>query len=104
MPSHDPWISFRENVHRKALHEFDGKTMENAWFPVKIFPNKPLHGSWAVYDIVMATSDPINIDVTIESHGQGILLVDYPPGTYGTAKNYPKKTECSNRSSQNAVN
>jgi len=36
------WIGLRENVHRKTPYLM-GKSMENPWFPVKIFPTKPIH-------------------------------------------------------------
>ena len=38
----DQWIGLRENLQESPI-ENNGKIWENRWFPVPIFPNKPIH-------------------------------------------------------------
>jgi hypothetical protein len=37
----DHWIGLKENSNRKTQY-FMGKSWENRWFPVRIFPRKPI--------------------------------------------------------------
>ena len=36
------WIGFVGTIETRKPHDFNGKIMEHRWFPVQIFPTKPI--------------------------------------------------------------